>query len=358
MQIIGLGFLLCVVLITSSMAYAQDEVFHEVLTITQDEFVRSVDWHPTENKIVSASGKSIYVWDAETGDLLKSFQAYTGGINYAAWSPDGDRLVSIGDDLQMNMYNVPLIWDIETQSIIHRIVVPTYSISWSPDGDNLLMITELVNPDDLGDNHPLLSVYPLWVFSVWSAEYGEARAFYSFAVNSRPGTTHSPNIPSEAVWLSDNEFLGINYGGEITIWNTVTDRLLRVFLELNGEPFSATQGIDRNSHTQQVAVAINRNRSGIYGFSILSIDPEEVITHIESDTFIDAIAWSPDGHLLATGGDGNAIHLWDTNTFEELAAIPHSKSVRLSSWSPDGRYLATAEWGSPGTIHIWEITIP
>lgn len=353
-------FLLCVMLIVSSNTYAQDGGYREVLVITQDDFVHCVDWHPTENKIATASGNSIYIWDVETGELLQSFEAYHGDINYVdsvVWSPDGTRLVSTCDH-PMNAGCVPMVWDVETESAISHIDLPAYSVSWSPDGERLLMITELVSPHDLKDNHPLLNPYPLDVFSIWSPETGEADSYYSFAINRHPGWTHSQNNPSHALWLSNSEFWGINQDGEVTIWNADTRQLSRVFLELNGDPFGANQGVDWNPHTHQVAVAINDNRSGTYGFSVLGIDPEEVVAHIESPEFVDAVAWRPDGQLLATGGNTNAIRLWDASTLEELAIIPHNAPVWSSSWSPDGRYLATAEWGNPGTIRIWEITLP
>jgi WD40 repeat protein len=356
MQKIWLFSLFLIVLIAPANIHAQDEVFREVLVISQDDFVLSIDWHPTEDKLASASGNSVYIWDTESGDLLQSFEAHTGGIGYVEWSPDGSQLATLGGDLQLGMSDVATVWDVDTESVIHRYAIPAYTVRWSPDGEKLLMITELANPRDLEGDHLLFSLYGLNVFSVWAAESGEALWYASFTM-SRPGWTHAQNNPVHAVWLSNEEFLGINSWGEITIWSIEKRQLSRFCGELRDDPFGALQDIDWNPHTRQVAIAINDSRSRAYGFSILSIDPEEVIIHIESPEFVDAVAWCPDGRVLATGGSTNAIRLWDANTFEELAVIPHNERVWSSSWSPDGRFLATAEWGTPGTIRIWEIML-
>jgi dipeptidyl aminopeptidase/acylaminoacyl peptidase len=49
------------------------------------------------------------------------------------------------------------------------------------------------------------------------------------------------------------------------------------------------------------------------------------------------VVWSPDGQLLATGGE--VIRIWDTNTWEVVGTISAEARVRTLQWSPDGQFL-------------------
>ncbi|MFI1237455.1 WD40 repeat domain-containing serine/threonine protein kinase [Nocardia salmonicida] len=69
--------------------------------------------------------------------------------------------------------------------------------------------------------------------------------------------------------------------------------------------------------------------------------------------YVYAVASSPDGTLLATGGSDNTVRLWNVRTGE--AARPalkgHSNSVESLAFSPDGALLASA--GYDKTIRLW-----
>jgi len=78
--------------------------------------------------------------------------------------------------------------------------------------------------------------------------------------------------------------------------------------------------------------------------------------------WVSAIAFSPDGKMLATGSLGKTIKLWNLETGEAIAAWVTDRPSRLA-FSPDGAWLASASryrvWAdgvkSPGGVQIWQV---
>ena len=63
------------------------------------------------------------------------------------------------------------------------------------------------------------------------------------------------------------------------------------------------------------------------------------------------IAFSPDGTRLATAGD-NTGTLWDVAGGKEIAQMSHSKTITAIAFSPDGHYLATGSMDQ--TARVWD----
>jgi WD40 repeat protein len=72
------------------------------------------------------------------------------------------------------------------------------------------------------------------------------------------------------------------------------------------------------------------------------------------DTWLRAMAVSPDGKLFATGGDDKQLMLWDATTRRPIATLGgHSDTIREIVFSPDSRVMASAS--NDGTARLWDV---
>jgi roadblock/LC7 domain-containing protein len=67
---------------------------------------------------------------------------------------------------------------------------------------------------------------------------------------------------------------------------------------------------------------------------------------------VNAVAFSPDGGLLATGSADQTARIWDIPSGQERTRLAHGEGVAAVAFSPDGRLLATGS--ADQTARIWD----
>jgi energy-coupling factor transporter ATP-binding protein EcfA2 len=97
--------------------------------------VNSVAWSPDGKRLASAGDdNTVQVWSASIGTVLLTYEGHSSSVNSVGWSPDGKCLASAGSD------NTVQVWQASTGTALltynrHRDSV--LSVAWSPDGKHL-----------------------------------------------------------------------------------------------------------------------------------------------------------------------------------------------------------------------------
>ena len=93
-----------------------------------------------------------------------------------------------------------------------------------------------------------------------------------------------------------------------------------------------------------------------YKFKLWDVQNQQTIATLEHITDrglfqVKEVAFSPDGELLATAG--GHVKLWEVSNQTEIATLQHNGYVLALAFSPNGQLLAAGD--AEGTVKIWDV---
>jgi WD40 repeat protein len=363
---------------------------------------QSASFSPDGTRIVTVGGvrgaHEARVWDARTGAELLVLQGHTNLVFCAAFSPDGEHIITGSLD------GTAKVWDARTGTPRLEMGVPgskVFSVAVSPDGMRIVS----------GGGHFDRLGHGTGEATVWDARTGTAllglkgiKGTVQSVAFSRDGTrvvgggstSEEPRqAPGHAtVWdartgaaLLDLKGLEesvnsvafspdgtrivtagggvLRPGHELKVWDARTGAVLFDLTEpRGGGPGGAVPGGGSVSFssdgTRFVAGGLWNKRSGATEATVWDASTGTLLLELKGRTgAAQCVAFSPDGTLIATGGGNRGdpdrtAKVWDATTGTQplFELKGHTGPVVSVAFSPDGQRIITG--GEDRTLRLWD----
>jgi hypothetical protein len=106
--------------------------------------------------------------------------------------------------------------------------------------------------------------------------------------------------------------------------------------------------------TAQAEMAAAMTARGLEPISALNVKRLQILNDVQPPASnLTQVAFSPDGKLLATGGQSGAVQLWDPASGAEIRRVAgqHAASITALAFSPDGSLLLSTS--EDGVLYLW-----
>ena len=280
-------------------------------TLPAHDHVYSVAYSPNGNHIAAGlNDKTVEIWDANDGNLIRTLPGHTKAVSSVAYSPDGNCIASGSSDGTIK------IWDANSGNLIRTLKGYTkavYSVAYSPNGNHIAA--------GLNDK----------TVEIWDANDGNL-------IRTLPG--HTKAVSSVAYSPDGNCIASGSSDGTIKIWDANSGNLIRTLKGYTKAVYS-------------VAYSPNGNHIASGSLKIWDANSGNLIRTLKGYTkAVYSVAYSPNGNHIASGSYDGTVKIWDAHNGNLIQTLPgHANPVSSVAYSPNGTHIASGSWDK--TVKIW-----
>lgn len=293
----------------------------EMVLLVHPDGVKSIDYSPDGTRLVSVGkDRSLKVWDAHSGELLDSALASFAEISQVAFSTDGEYLATADHDLSAKIWDSHSLTELSSLSGHTAGVI---NLAFSPDGARL--VTSSLSPWD-GQ-------------MVWDISTGKLIA----TLVGHEGIVVKTGFSPDGKWIAT-----ACVDGTVRLWDATTYEEVHIL----GEGESIMIGLAFSPDSSLLAASNDEGMVMIWDVT----SGEHLLTIPAHADWIMDIEFSPDGSRLATTSLDRKARIWEVSTGRELLELSgHTDIITSVAFHPDGQRLATAS--KDGTIRIWNVAL-
>ncbi|PZW24654.1 WD40 repeat protein [Thermosporothrix hazakensis] len=299
--------------------------------------VTSLSWSPDNKLLASASfDKSVILWDTATGQQARTYQKHTSRVLALCWSPDGRFVASADDEGTVH------VWEAASGELVYIYKGHTYrslhAVVWSPDGARIASagVDQQVHIWDPMEQKTLFK-YQRHTDTVEAVAWSPDGTRLASAGKDQQLHVWQP----EGQKTQSRSWFGLIS----SLWHSSSPQ------QQAFEHAGPIQALAWSPDGKQVVTATgsNERRVSIWHLASRTRTRLEIIPQSTKN----AVAWSPDGALLAVGGNDRLVQLWKPSGDHCTFTYPgHQGNIHAVAWSPDGTRIASA--GVDRSVQIWK----
>ena len=327
--------------------------------------VSSLAFSPNGEHLLSGGEDgNLHIWNAQGHGLVAGPQkAHDGKVLSVAFSADGNKILSSGEDGAIHLWDAEQLTLVETslkpsgENFLSTVFSPSRTLVASAGSEGMIVLRNINEKEPTGRSFKahtgMVSVLAFGQHGKIIASGGDDGTVRLWPIKS--GNSIDTSLTARERWLTrlvfTSDLMTFAHGGRdigIYLWDTITLKVVDNLI------------VDKSAWATSLAFSLDGTRivsgdsTGTVQLWDLNTGASSTASKTSHHKMVSSVDLSPDGNQIVTGGIDGSIVFWGA---QDGALAPndvdaHEGPVWSVSYSPDGKQIVSA--GEDGTLNLWD----